>query len=43
MAASVLALALALAGCGRSGDRANVQSVAERFYAAAGADDGARA
>jgi hypothetical protein len=37
------AFALALAGCGRSGDRANVQSVAERFYAAAGAHDGARA
>ena len=34
---------LALAGCGRSGDRANVRSVAEGFYAAAGAHDGARA
>src|SRR4051794_7020934 len=37
------AAALALAGCGRSGDRANAQSVAERFYAAAGSHDGARA
>ena len=27
---------LALAGCGRSGDRANVRSIAESFYAAAG-------
>jgi hypothetical protein len=34
---------LALAGCGRSGDRADVRSVAESFYAAAGAHDGARA
>jgi hypothetical protein len=34
---------LALAGCGRSGDRANVRSIAESFYAAAGAHDGARA
>ena len=34
---------LALAGCGRSGDRANVRSIAEGFYAAAGAHDGARA
>jgi hypothetical protein len=34
---------LALAGCGRSGDRASVRSVAESFYAAAGAHDGARA
>jgi hypothetical protein len=33
---------LALAGCGRSGDRADVRSVAESFYAAAGAHDGAR-
>jgi hypothetical protein len=34
---------LALAGCGRAGDRASVRSVAESFYAAAGAHDGARA
>ena len=34
---------LALAGCGRSGDRASVQSVAEGFYAAVGDHDGARA
>lgn len=34
---------LALAGCGRSGDRADARSVAESFYAAAGAHDGARA
>lgn len=34
---------LALAGCGRSGDSARVRSVAESFYAAAGAHDGARA
>ena len=34
---------LALAGCGRSGDRASVRSVAEGFYAAAGHHDGARA
>jgi hypothetical protein len=34
---------LALAGCGRSGDRASVRAVAESFYAAAGAHDGARA
>jgi hypothetical protein len=39
-----LALAvLALAGCGRSGDRATVRSVAEGFYAAVGSHDGARA
>jgi hypothetical protein len=34
---------LALAGCGRSGDRASVQSVAESFYAADDGHDGARA
>jgi hypothetical protein len=34
---------LALAGCGRSGDRADARSVAESFYAAADAHDGARA
>jgi hypothetical protein len=34
---------LALVGCGRSGDRASVQSIAQSFYAAAGARDGARA
>ena len=40
---AVAVLALALAGCGRSGDRAKVRSIAEGFYAAAGARDGARA
>jgi hypothetical protein len=34
---------LALAGCGREGDQASVRSVAESFYAAAQAHDGARA
>jgi hypothetical protein len=34
---------LALAGCGRSGDQARVRSVAQSFYAAARAHDGARA
>jgi hypothetical protein len=34
---------LALAGCGRSGDRASVRSVAEGFYAAVGDHEGARA
>jgi hypothetical protein len=34
---------LALSGCGRSGDRANVRAVAEGFYAAVGDHDGARA
>ena len=34
---------LALTGCGRSGDRAAVRSVAEGFYAAVGAHDGALA
>jgi hypothetical protein len=34
---------LALAGCGRSGDRADARSVAESFYAAADGHDGARA
>lgn len=34
---------LALAGCGRSGDRARARSVAERFYAAVDGHDGARA
>ena len=39
-----LAIAVvALAGCGRDGDRASVRSVAEGFYAAAAANDGARA
>jgi hypothetical protein len=35
--------ALLLAGCGRSGDRASARSVAESFYAAVDAHDGARA
>jgi hypothetical protein len=35
--------ALVLAGCGRSGDRASVRSVAESFYAAVDAHDGPRA
>ena len=35
--------ALALAGCGRSGDRADVRSIAEGFYVAADAHEGARA
>jgi hypothetical protein len=34
---------LALAGCGRSGDRATVRTVAEGFYAAVGDHQGARA
>lgn len=34
---------LALAGCGRAGDQASVRSVAQSFYAAVGAHDGARA
>jgi len=34
---------LALAGCGRSGDRASVRTVAEGFYAAVGDHEGARA
>jgi hypothetical protein len=34
---------LALIGCGRSGDRASVRTVAEGFYAAVGDHDGARA
>ena len=34
---------LALAGCGRAGDRASARSVAESFYAAARAHDGTRA
>jgi hypothetical protein len=42
-AVAVLTLGVAVAGCGRSGDRANVRSIAEGFYAAAGAHDGARA
>jgi hypothetical protein len=37
------AAALALAGCGREGDRASVRSVAEGFYAAVAAHDGAGA
>ena len=36
-------LALALTGCGRSGDRAEIQRVAEGFYAAVRARDGERA
>jgi hypothetical protein len=36
-------VALALAGCGRSGARADVQRVAEGFYADVRARDGARA
>jgi hypothetical protein len=48
MTATRQALLLALAavllgGCGRSGDRASVQSIAERFYAAVDAHEGARA
>ena len=42
----VLSLAvavLALAGCGRSGDRASVRTAAEGFYAAVADHDGARA
>jgi hypothetical protein len=40
----LLAIAsLALAGCGRSGDRATVRGVAEGFYAAVGQHDGAGA
>jgi hypothetical protein len=34
---------LALAGCGRSSDRADVRSVAESFYAAVDGHEGARA
>jgi Prokaryotic lipoprotein-attachment site len=34
---------LALAGCGRSGDRADVRSVAESFYASVDGHEGARA
>jgi hypothetical protein len=34
---------LALAGCGRAGDRASVRTAAEGFYAAVGDQDGARA
>jgi hypothetical protein len=34
---------LALTGCGRSGDRASVRTVAEGFYAAVGDHAGARA
>jgi hypothetical protein len=34
---------LALAGCGRSGDRASVRAVTEGFYNAVGDHDGARA
>jgi hypothetical protein len=42
--ALLLAVAmLALAGCGRSGDRASVRAVTEGFYAAVGDHDGARA
>ena len=40
----VLAIAaVAVAGCGRSGDRATVRSVAEGFYAAVDGHEGARA
>jgi hypothetical protein len=35
--------AIVLAGCGRSGDRASVESVAESFYAAVDAHEGAQA
>jgi hypothetical protein len=35
--------AIVLAGCGRSGDRAIVESVAESFYAAVDAHEGAQA
>jgi hypothetical protein len=35
--------ALMLAGCGRAGDRASVESAAEGFYAAVDAHQGARA
>ena len=42
-AVSLAIAVLALAGCGRSGDRTDVRSVAESFYAAADAHDGARA
>jgi hypothetical protein len=42
--ALVLVIAgVALAGCGRSGDRASVRSVAEGFYAAVADHDGAAA
>jgi hypothetical protein len=42
--ALVLVIAgIALAGCGRSGDRASVRSVAEGFYAAIADHDGAGA
>jgi hypothetical protein len=34
---------LALAGCGRAGDRASARSVAQSFYAAVDAHEGARA
>ena len=34
---------LALAGCGRSGDRGDVRSIAEGFYVAADAHEGAQA
>ena len=34
---------LALAGCGRSGDRADARAVAESFYAAVNGHEGARA
>jgi hypothetical protein len=40
---ALIALPLALAACGRSGDRASVRSVAEGFYADVAGHDGARA
>jgi hypothetical protein len=36
-------IALAVAGCGRAGDRASVRSVAEGFYADVAGHEGARA
>jgi hypothetical protein len=40
---TVALAALVLAGCGRSADQASVRSVAERFYAAVDAHEGAQA
>jgi len=39
----LVVVALALCGCGRSGDRHTVRAVATEFYAAAERHDGARA
>jgi hypothetical protein len=39
----ILVMALGLAGCARDGDRTTVTSVADTFFAALGAGDGARA